>query len=370
MRRFLTDGYVTGADTLIEGVQRVPAGSVVTFSSPTAVPKVHRWFDADAAPRQGSVRDAIIEAVRSELPTTGPTVTTLSGGIDSTLVTLLAVREHADPIALTVEYTGVPDDPDAVAAMSVAKDHQLRHHRVQVSADDYLVELATGWRFDQPLADPNAIALNRLSRRASEIGSRVMLVGDGADELFCGYPYYLDVAGRRARHRFAAWRFTSMTDDRDRAFASVVTGERVRRPFRPSLQDPLRIAQQRDIANWLEPNLLEKADRFGMADQVEIRPPFLRKAVIRASLELPADEKVDNVTGLGKVALRKAFSDILPGYVLDRPKRGFPCPLSAWLRGDLGRQLLAEATWSVAGCWDVARERELWAEVTGQVVGG
>jgi asparagine synthase (glutamine-hydrolysing) len=361
MTRYLTDGYVAGEETLIKGIQRVPAGSVVTFTSPAARPGIQRWFNLHETRCTPSIREAVVHAVQSEIPITGPTVTTLSGGIDSTLVTLLAAREGADPLALTVAYVGVTADPDVVIAKRVAEDHDLRHELVTVSADDYRMELVNGWRFDAPLADPNAIALNRLSQRTSEVGSRVLMVGDGADEVFCGYPYYLDVAGRSPRHRLAAWRFASMTDKDDRTFASMLSGSRVRRPFRVSFDDPLQVAQVRDITNWLVPNLLEKADRFGMADQVEIRPPLLRKVVLRAGLGLPTADKVDRNTGMGKIALRAAFADLLPTYVLNRPKQGFPCPLGSWLRGELGRHLQDEATWSVADSWDVRQERELWA---------
>lgn len=122
------------------------------------------------------------------------------------------------------------------------------------------------------------------------------------------------------------------------------------------------IAQRRDLADWLEPNLLTKADRMGMANQVEIRPPLVRRAVVSLALGLPVDQKFDPASGVGKVALRQAFSDILPGYVLDRPKQGFPCPLTPWLRADLGHALRAEATWSIDDAWDVTEERRLWEQ--------
>ena len=359
MARYLSDGYVAGPESLIAGIRRVPAGSVMTFEDPRGRPQTRRWFSFEEIGSPYSVRDVVARAVQSELPVAGPTVTALSGGIDSTIVTLLAAREGADPIALTVDY-GIAD-PDLVTAKKVAKDHHLRHDLVEVSANDYLEELVGGWRFDMPLADPNAIALNRLCRRARELGSRVLLVGDGSDEVFCGYSYHLGVAGRSLRHRLAAWRFTSMTDDGDRAFAAMMSGQRIRRPFRPSFADPMRVVQRLDLENWLTPNLMEKADRFGMADQVEIRPPFLRKAVLRTGLGLPITGKVDQAEHLGKVALRTAFRDLLPVYVLDRPKQGFPCPLSSWLRGEMGQQLCADATWSVEGSWDVRLERDLWS---------
>lgn len=355
---YLADGYVSTLRPLIRGVESVPPGSSLTWTSPEATPKARRWFNERVDPG-GSVRSTVVEAVSSEIPSEHPVVTALSGGVDSTLVTLLAAQRRPDTTALTVAYADMPSDPDSGYAERVAASHNVRHEFVRVSANDYREEILGGWRFDYPLADPNAIAFSRLCRRARELGSRVLLVGDGADELFCGYPYYGDVAGLTLGHRIASWRFTSMTDDRDRWFAARLTGQRIRRCCRPSLAHPLLAAQRRDIRRWLEPNLLAKADRFGMAEQVEVRPPFVRKAVVRAGLRLPPRRKFDPMRGVGKIALRDAFADILPTYVLERPKVGFPSPLTPWLRGPLGQYIRHEMTHSLDE-WDIAEEHRLW----------
>lgn len=357
---YLEAGYVAGPQTMLKGIRKVPAGTTVYFPRLDSGPKVTRWFRRTRRPTESCVGLAVTESIESEVPEIGPVMSTLSGGIDSTLVTLLAARSRANVIALTIRYPDIKDDPDLIAARMVADEFKLRHDVVTVTSDDYLAEVANNWRFDQPLADPNAIALNRMCQRVREHGGRVLLTGDGADELFCGYPYYLNVAGRSFRHHLASWRFTSMTDDQDREFVEIVTGKKMHRPLRPMWGDPLLIAQQTDIDGWLEANLLEKSDRFGMADQVEIRTPFLRKRVIQSAMTLSTSSKVDARSGLGKIALRTAFAAALPSYVVNREKQGFPCPISHWLRGNLGRQLRADATWAVADEWDVGRERELW----------
>jgi asparagine synthase (glutamine-hydrolysing) len=186
-----------------------------------------------------------------------------------------------------------------------------------------------------------------------------------------------------------------MTDSRDRAFARRVTGRPHTRRVRPSPGQPLRQVQEADLREWLEPNLLTKADRFGMADHVEIRVPFLRPKIVATALALPPGRKVSG--SVMKLALKDAFRDLLPDYVTKRPKQGglfttmivkrpgqhrgwsehdrhskmillnnpqgFPCPIGQWLRGgEMGHALRASATWSVADMWSVETEQELWRE--------
>jgi asparagine synthase (glutamine-hydrolysing) len=151
-----------------------------------------------------------------------------------------------------------------------------------------------------------------------------------------------------------------MTDNSDRAFVRRVTGQPRAWQVRPSLRPPLRQVQEVDLREWLEPNLLAKADRFGMADHVEVRVPFLRPRIVATALSLPAHRKVAG--DVMKLALKDAFRDILPDYVTGRPKQGFPCPIGQWLRSKMGRALRASATWSVADMWSVAMEQELWHE--------
>jgi asparagine synthase (glutamine-hydrolysing) len=361
MHTYLECGYVKTPQTLLAGVHAVPAASMVSFSSFRAGPQIAAWFDLrENAAGDETLSQLIREAVRSEIPAGWPVVSTLSGGVDSSLVTLLLKSAGAEPSAVTVSYAGSGHDADLETARRLCGDFGVDHFEVPVTPADYLAEVLGSWRFDQPLADPNAIALNRLCQQARALGSRVLLTGDGADELFCGYSYYQRPAQGGARGRLAAWTFSSMTDSHDRAFAERVTGRPCTRRVRPSLRAPLRQVQEADLREWLEPNLLVKADRFGMADQVEIRVPFLRPKIVSAALALPPRSKVS--AGVTKIALKDAFSDVLPEYVTGRQKQGFPCPISQWLRGEMGRALRASATWSVADMWSVDREHEFWRE--------
>lgn len=361
MRTYLECGYVKTPATLLAGVHSVPAASTVSFRSPHASPRVSVWFDPrEHAADEKNIKQLIKKAVQSEIPSNWPVVSTLSGGIDSSIVTLLLHEAGAKPCAITVRYADMHEDADLVTARRLCGDFGIDHVEVPVAPHDYLGEALNDWRFDQPIADPNAIAFNRLCRQTQTLGSRVLLTGDGADELFCGYSYYRRPAQGGVRGRLAASTFSSMTDSHDRAFVRRITGQPRARQVRPSLREPLRQVQESDFRQWLEPNLLAKADRFGMADQIEVRVPFLRPRIVAAALALPPHRKLAG--GVGKVALKDAFRDLLPGYVAERAKQGFPCPISEWLRDDMGRALQASATWSVADMWSVKREQQLWQE--------
>lgn len=361
MRTYLECGYAKTPRTLLAGVHAVPPASLVIFRACRASPQLASWFDpGEHAADERMLGQLVREAVQSEIPVGWPVVSTLSGGVDSSLITLLLKEAGAEPSALTVRYAGPERDADLTAARRLCADFAIEHVEVPVAPGDYLAEVLDGWRFDQPIADPNAIAFNRLCQQSRALGSRVLFAGDGADELFCGYSYYQRPAQRGTRGRIAAWTFSSMADGHDREFVRRVTGQPRSRQFRPSGQPPLQQVQAVDLREWLEPNLLAKADRFGMADQVEVRVPFLRPGIVATALALPARRKIDG--DMTKVALKSAFRDILPGYIAGRPKQGFPCPISQWLRGETGQELRASATWSVNGMWSVRREQELWRD--------
>jgi len=366
--RYLLDGYPSTASPLVEGITAVSPGCRVRFGDPGGRPVERRWFDlARPGHLHETIRELLLWAVATEIPVGWPTVSALSGGIDSTLITLLLQRAGAQPTALTIRYD-TPElgaESDLAVARRVAQDHALSHYEVLVTRDDYADEVLRGWRFDQPIADPNAIAFNRMAVAARSLGSRVIFTGDGADELFAGYDYHRNAAGPLPRALAQSWLGTSMTSQHDRQFLTQLTGLRTRRRVHPSFEEPLRAVQERDLRGWLEPNLLAKLDRFGMASGVEARVPFLRPALVRAALALPLRSRIHQLRT--KVALRDQFADVLPPYVLDRGKVGFPSPLADWLRGPLGHELSSLAVDSVAGIWDPSAERRLWQQhITGE----
>ena len=229
-----------------------------------------------------SLRRVLEEAVRTHLPEAGPCGVLLSGGVDSSAVAALAARIRPDLTAYTIGLRGAPDTG---AAAEVAAYLGLRHVVLEVSEDEARAALAPAvWHLENhhPAMVRNALPLYLLSRRVSE-DTKVVLGGDGADELFAGYDYLASLAPR-------AW---------PEALEAGI--------------------------NELHRTELQRVDRMTMAHGVELRVPFLDLPVVEHAIDLPGSAKIRTVRGrrIAKWALRAAVADLLPASVCWRDKAPF-----------------------------------------------
>jgi asparagine synthase (glutamine-hydrolysing) len=284
-----------------------------------------------------------------------------------------------DVAAATAEKLGVANEPVAVDAQMMM---------------DALPDIV--WHLDDPLADPSLVPLYYLARRAAQ-DVTVVLSGEGADELFGGYPLYreplslrpisrLPSALRRGlaalariipegvRGRGLLERGTTPIESRYDGGARLFTpAERLRllhgrpvpvpdhaaRPYAESagLDDVTRM-QYVDLFTWLRGDILVKADRMSMAHSLELRVPFLDPVVFEAAAGLPVDQKLSRTQT--KVALRRALDGIVPADIVQRPKLGFPTPVRVWLRAEMyewARGILASSP--ASELLDLAYPREL-----------
>jgi asparagine synthase (glutamine-hydrolysing) len=229
---------------------------------------------------------------------------------------------------------------------------------------------------DEPVGDPAALTTYLLAAVARERGVKVVLSGEGADELFGGYDYYdgvgargvqtaLGGAARVARRlRRLAWRllsagtggvpasplFTGVPGETASGFPIVASPAERRRllgtpPGAPSaweariaaraatMRDPLRRRRYVDMKTWLPDDLLVKLDRMTMGCGVEGRAPYLDADLVELAFALPA--RLLRRPGEAKSLLRRAFAGGLPPAIVGRRKQGFVLPLSAWIRGPL-----------------------------------
>ncbi|MCS7007503.1 MAG: asparagine synthase C-terminal domain-containing protein, partial [Gaiellaceae bacterium] len=387
--------YVPGEAVGVGGIRRLPPGHVLVWED--GVVRRSRFWELDPQPRELAddewldlVRETVRAAVRRRLVSDVPLGALLSGGIDSSIVVALMAQESSEPVRTFTVGVGDPRYDERAPALAVARAFGTRHEELVVEPDPLDLVSRLSSFLDEPLGD-EAILPTFLVCEAARRHVTVALVGDGGDEAFAGYERYAAVrlagalarapvlpsvaapvlralpAGRR-EPRSAAFRAARLLE-----VASAPASERYGRlveVFPPGLRAELYTRelladvglprasssllgaapssgltglQALDVRTYLPDDLLVKADRASMAVSLELRSPFLDPDVLALGLSLPDRLKVAGRRG--KIALRRAFGDLLPPEILKRPKTGFGVPLGPWFRGplrELARDLLLE----------------------------
>lgn len=377
------DAYLAGRSvpapfTLYAGVAKLPPGHRAEIGE-TGSPEVHRYWappPADhtiAGPAEaiGMADLRIRDAVGSALVADVPVGSYLSGGVDSSLiVAIMKQLRGGAPVDTFAAGFGDPRFDELEQARRVADRVGTRHHTVQVRAEDFLdLWPALTWHRDAPISEPADIAVFRLAESARE-HVKVVLSGEGGDELFGGYPKYryaswaraarrvppgprrgagriLDarLPARMSRHRtalralvagseadqLATWFAPFTSEERRALIGHTPAPERRRRP--PEGADDIDRMLRHDLASWLPDNLLERGDRMTMAASLELRPPLLDHRLVEFAFGLPSDLKVrDRVP---KWLLKQVARRYLPDEIVFRPKVGFRVPLDRWFRAGL-----------------------------------
>jgi asparagine synthase (glutamine-hydrolysing) len=379
-------GYVPGPRTLVRGICQLPPGHLLVWEGGRAR-LVPYWRPLELREESAVDEDELIveaeqllrESVRSRLIADVPLGVFLSGGLDSTLVTSFAAEVSSHRVqTFTVGYDvgGVNEThPAARTARAIGTDH---HELVLRSSD--VLGLAEGLysRLDQPIADQALLASYAVSRFARE-RVKVVVGGEGADELFGGYPRYrwlaladrlerlLPPAGGRALAAAAGalplrgrlQRLEHVLDPQD-GFArhldwvadgrpqlrAELYGPRLRASFGPerlaaSLNgvgsadhgaQTVRTFMLLDQVLWLPDDVLAKADRSSMLASLEVRTPFLQPTLAAFAAGIPGRQ---HIRGGGKRILREVLRRRLPEMRGGRQKTAFRVPAADWLRGPL-----------------------------------
>ena len=295
----------------------------------------------------------------------------LSGGLDSSLIVAM-VNEARQGRGVATFSAGFGDErfDELPFARSVSTLLNTEHHEVHVTADDFtaLWPRLTTHR-GAPVSEPADVAVFRLAELARQ-SVKVVLSGEGSDELFAGYPKYrfarlarplaavpsrlrspsLDrlqraLPARTSRPR-TMLRALAAEDDAvlESWFSPFTAPERVSLIGRSdghgqhdvltrARGDIVRRMLYVDCHGWLADNLLERGDRMSMAASVELRPPFLDVDLVELAFRLPSSVKVRN--GTGKWVVKEVARRFLPSEIVDRRKVGFRVPLDAWFRHGL-----------------------------------
>ena len=388
---YLDFGFVPAPRTILSGVAKLAPGALLEWSDGES--QVKPWWrlpveaalaDAPEAGWREGLYTRLLDAVRIQLRSDVPVGCFLSGGIDSTLLAALAMRERGTLDTFSLAFPDQPRFDESAAAERTARTLGTRHRVVPMRTGDIAREgpsiLST---IDEPFADSSLLPVHLLSRGAREHVT-VALTGDGADELFAGYRRYsadrwlgrwrrlpaglrrgiepllrripddrtatLGELARRARkvldadgmepaaRQFAmarvfdrAWKLRlapALAEHVDSGYARLCD-ERDRQGGRDGLDHQLRV----DLALGLPDDMLTKVDRASMAYGLEVRVPYLDHRFVEHVVRMPS--RLKQRGRRSKVALLDVFGASIPRDVRRRPKAGFDAPLSDWLRGPL-----------------------------------
>ncbi|MEQ1946424.1 MAG: asparagine synthase (glutamine-hydrolyzing) [Bryobacteraceae bacterium] len=390
---YLALGYVPAPLAIFRGCRKLEAGHLLRIrpgQKRFGELRPERWWFPEraipeAAPERSrridDLREHLRESVRLRLRSDVPVALCLSGGVDSSVIAAEAVALGASPEAFTVRFDG--DETDLPHARGVATHLGLRHHVVDAPCEQIVSDLSPVLsHYDEPFADSSAVPAFALAR-AFAGNFKVVLNGDGGDEVFGGYNHYTRIAAKQAIKAAAAaaglcdGRGSGRTgiyvqskslfrsDDRRRLLAGHFRGsayeQMVDHFAGHAPADPLKHAMWTDRHLQLANGLTYKMDIALGAFGIEGRAPFLDHALMEWAQSLPPSDFVSG--NEKKILLRAAYKGLLPECVLQRPKHGFGSPIERWLNGPLqeyARDLLPGA-WFEADVQQTASGQRKWA---------
>ena len=365
---YLSCQYSPGRDTFFAGVQKLLPGHFLEFSE--GIVRTTRWVQpaflpSDTPPAPDELEAVLRQSAEAHKIADVEVAGFLSGGVDSAYLTALARPART----YTISYAE-PKYDESFPARALARNLGLRNRVRCISPGEFWDAVpAVQYHMDEPMADAAAVALYFLNREAAR-DVKVVLSGEGADELFGGYNIYRDPFTARWYNRLPPWlrgglgaaasllppgpgvnflvRRGLSLEERYFGPTALLT-EREKRRLLPGYegdgdpvcltesiwdmtedQDPVTRMQQVDLQLWLAGDILLKADKMSMAHSLELRVPYLDKEVFALAAALPAAAKAN--ARMTKIALRQAAARTLPPAAAARKKLGFPVPVRDWLR--------------------------------------
>jgi len=383
-------GYVPDPLSIFTNIEKLSPGHHLTFAAGRL--SVERYWDFEyhtngnghrAADYLEELRALLQESVKLRLVSDVPLGAFLSGGIDSSTVVGLMARQMDQPVkTFSIGFNEDSFDELKYARLT-AQEFHTEHHEFLVTPDicDVVDELA--WHFDEPFADSSAIPTYVVSKLARE-HVKVVLTGDGGDELFAGYTRYLTEQGRSKfdllprfvrnglmnplsqRLPHGAWGRNYLHNvsldpitrylDNVSVFSGLNKGALYTADFSDQLRNGshLRSYFQElsgkvstnaeldsllyiDSKTYLPGDILTKVDRMSMAVSLEARVPLLDHKLIEFVTRIPAGLKIMGTEA--KHLFKKAVADLVPAEILHRPKQGFGVPLQHWINQQLRERL-------------------------------
>lgn len=364
IHHYLSFNFVPPSMTMFDGIENVPAGGAVTIADGKLT---HwQWWQPSFVTAQKSdeewieeFKDTLSDAVRIHLRSDVEVGAFLSGGVDSSSVVALAAKHVKPPMhSFSIGFKEARFDESGYARQ-VAEQYHTEHHNAVLSSEMISLWPKVIYHCEQPHGDASFIPTYALSQMAAQ-KVKVVVTGDGSDELFAGYERYAAFMEKHSSDKneefehayFAnqgllthAEKLGLYTSEWQKYFEPLHSFDLMQKDFAEvrSLY-PVNRMSWIDM-KWLLPgNNLVKPDRMGMAVGLEARVPFLDNRMIDLALSMPSSLKLKGSSG--KYILKEAMRDHLSQEILHRPKQMFTVPIGEWFKARLapmlGEVLLSE----------------------------
>jgi len=411
VRHLFTFLVTPPAQSIVQGVKKLEPARLAIARDGSSL-RIQRYWDVQfqAAGSNASegelveqLRGLLDEAVALHQVSDVPVGAFLSGGVDSSAVVATMSRLNARPVKTFSVGFPAADFSELEPARQVASLLGTEHHELVLEPDVVPLVEDFAWFLDEPFGDTSAIATYMVSKLAAE-HVKVVLTGDGGDEIFAGYDKYVveereqaydlmpaslrraagmvgavmpeGMKGRRFLRHFALdgpRRYLDAQsivhpDELDTLFTPEAAARMARYdPWQESMAhlgaagDWMSGVQYGDLQNYLPLDVLTKVDRMTMAHSIEARPPLLDHRLVEFAATVPPSLRYRE--GTTKYLFKQALRGVLPDSIIDRRKQGFAVPLARWFRGPLAGYardvLLSESSRSRGVLNPAAVERQL-----------
>ncbi|MHA6247037.1 asparagine synthase (glutamine-hydrolyzing) [Pontibacter sp. CAU 1760] len=426
--QYLQLTYVPAPASMLKGVRKLMAGQALYIKGGRVQEQVwYRLpFDGEKAEQnhmpyaqqQAKLKKLLQQAVSDRLVADVPVGAFLSGGIDSSVVVSLAAQQVPKLQTFSVGFPEQPLYDESRYARLVASKYDTAHTELQLNNHELFKNISSMLHtLSEPFADSSALAVYALSKHAGQ-QVKAVLSGDGADELFAGYNKHKaennllhgGIAAAAARHLKFFW--DVLPDSRNSyalnkvrqlqryaAGATLPPAERywlwatwqkeeaalslIAPDNRGTVQSRLYQARKKRLLDCIHKNLyninnvlcadwcmvlandmLPKIDLMGMANNLEIRSPYLDHRLVKFAFSLPASSKIEG--NVQKKILRDTFKELLPAELYKRPKQGFEIPLQSFLQSEgkfLVNELLGDAFISSQGIFELQQVQKMREQV-------
>jgi len=363
-RYYLAYGYVPGEHCAFDTIRKLPAGCRYVYEAGAG--RMERYWRLEYRPEILSepeaverVKETLGEVVRRQTVSDVPIGVFLSGGVDSSLVSAIVARSTDTPVkSFTIGFEQPEQDERPFARIAATAIGTVHHEKVLDVGDIPGMIINHLEIYDEPFYDTSGFSTYMVSRLAREQGVKVILSGDGGDELFAGYRRYDAYASRLApaaagasigRRLLSMVRRPQIVDPVSAYFEQIgffggpaqeeILGPGVARPSWRHLR-PLEEsypegaqgvvgAQVMDLNTYLVDDILTKVDRASMACGLEVRVPLLDRDLVELAFRIGSD--ITYARNERKGLLKRAVADLLPAEILTTRKRGFSVPLKLWV---------------------------------------